>query len=713
MSLAKLTEQILALPPEKQAAFLASLNDEEIAELETGVAELETIKAAQATNIGNDGFMTPGFDSITEEGQQVSPNPGMFESMVGGAEEEITALPGEIKAANERPDLFTEGMKIGLVQEQGMQKEATRLGVNLEDPAIQAGIKLTQLGKAGAEIVVMDLLTGGLGPAVSIALKNPAIKKSIGPVIETMATSIKGSNILKPATDVVEGALAGAGANLGANLSAGTISEALGGEGLSKKNLDATTGESVLTGALSGVLNPIAKAGLAKEGRTIGASQLAADEGRILNAAADEVTTKAAAGEANSVDVVKNVYKQRAEELAPVKARADALEARFLKSKETIDIKEVPGQLTDFVKQLRNKTFGESVSQSPEGREVLRMFKDHIDLVGDKAVGSIKKSDLLALKDNVDSIMTKGFTKDGKAEFGKAAGYAKANNVRSKTVDMLPNDFKEVDNAFKTIHNRYGNRFSDDFADMNNVYNKLDKGEAISKEDAISFITNPKSSVASKKIGEFADQGILDVNDIENAFFTKNSSVGKDFTKSVNTGRQSDSIVELEAGKTPAQIASSQGANFTDKPFAISAFETLTGQTGKNIPRSITPKGERFVDPQKVAGGLIKDEASLKASMGSNTQKAQEITDQITTLNFLKRKGPKAVKEAASEAAMSKKVEEGITGLDLGAQIDPVTVQTNILLNKGLQTLSPSLLRQGLQSGAGFFTGNKFDVAGR
>ena len=99
--------------------------------------------------------------------------------------------------------------------------------------------------------------------------------------------------------------------------------------------------------------------------------------------------------------------------------------------------------------------------------------------------------------------------------------------------------------------------------------------------------------------------------------------------------------------------------------------------------------------------------------MVSNKQKIEEIKSDIGTIDFLSTKGPRAVKEAASEAAMSKKAEEGITGLDLGAQIDPVTVQTNILLNKGLQTLSPSLLRQGLQSGAGFFTGNKFDVAGR
>lgn len=678
--------------------------------------ELELLRAKRARSaekaiqIGTQGTLTPGFNGVAAPEDQFSPNPGLFESSVGSTAREVQALPGEVQASLDNPGSFLEGMKIGLVQEEGMAKEARKLGVKLEDPAVRLGVMTSQLGKAGAEVAIMDLMTAGLAPVIQMGLKIPAVKASIGPIIQSVTKIAQGSPILKKGLDVAEGAAAGVASNAGANLGAGAVSEVLGGDGLSSTNLEATGNESLITGAISGAINPFVKGNIANEGRALGAEQFAVDEGRVLNQAADEVTNKVASGKANSVNAVKQVHAERVAELAPVKAKADAIEKRFLNSNEKVDITEIPGQLKDFVKQLRDRRFGKVVTESAEGRELIEIFKGNEDLF---AKGKIRKSDLLSIKDNVDSIMTKGFTRDGKAEFGRAAGYAKGKNVRKATIDMLPKEFREVDEAFTKIHGKYGDRFNDDFSDMNNVYNKLDDGQDLGIEDSIDFLTNPKSSVASKKIGEFADKGILDVEDIENAFFSKADTSGKTFFKSSNKGKSSDSIKQLDEGKNFSQISESQGQRFTDKSLLENLDDLRTGNISDNLPSSTVVKGERSVDPTKVAGKLAAVEDSIVNSVGSNSQKAQEISDSITTLNFLKQKGPKAVKAAAAEAQAAKRSAEGAGDVSAASLLDPKAIQGNILLNKLGQNLGPTAIRQALQTGGGFFTGNKFGVAGK
>lgn len=678
------------------------------AEVSTGIGGLQSGSTMSDFNVG------------ATQDQAISPNPGVFEAVTPYLAEGIEYLGKgtveNIDLAKQIPDANKEnviqGFIIGLNQESKMAKVAKEKGIDIKDPSVQIGTKIAQAAKAGAEMVLLDAMFAEVGIPAQIVMKNPAARKAVLGALKAarksginpakFRQSMKGfsdnlgelrkSNTLAAVPlDVLEGATKAGAANVITNTGAALGASALGAGDL-QGNIKDTLDEAKFTATVGGVINPLTRGFQRSAGQRVGAEQVGVDAGSLMNQSAQTVTDKAAAGVDDAYNIIQKVNSARNAELKPIKKGLDAIEKQLMKSKNKIPYEKLPKNIRGFFDAVDSGKFpgiNKNTNWQTIKKEIIK-----VDEAGNKF---INEANLVDLKNNFEAIRKAAGAGDKSVD--KVAQAIKSVKIDDAIDTMMPGSYQSLKKQYKTVQDKWGNSLDNDFKNMSSVYDKLDLydkeitaganiKDLIDEEDAIKFVAGGGSK-SSSQIGKFVDEGVITPNQVENTFYTKAGLNKKDFMKPKVSGKQSDSIKMLEEGMSPEKVAELQGEKFTNRSLSDILFKK------QSSPKVSYPKGERFLDPTKVANNIIKSEKNLNLATGSlDTGASQRISD----LKFTADNMSKATKKATSDAELVARLREGIEGLSPASVPGVGPALTGIAVSKAAQAISPELIRQTLMN---------------
>ena len=617
-------------------------------------------------------------------------------------------------------DKFIAGTKIGLNQQGQMKSGATQLGVDLADPAVQNGIKVTQTLKAGGELALMELLTGGIGGPLLAAMK---VSKPLTAIVSKAAQAEKliekGSSadkLVRVIRDFSGGAATAIGANAGVNLGAAGLAAATGQDTFFG-NAAETAGESAMQGAFGGVLNAGLQPAIKSASKLLGSKQAARDITEELINKGKAVTGKVDSAESSVVNTVKKIYAARAKDLAPIQKEINAAEKAIINSKKQIEVNKLPKEVQTFIQDLqKGDKFFKALNKSSEGAELLSIFKGKsfkktppltidgtaVNVIGD----TITEPQLYKAYKSINSIKKKGAIAG--EEFAIPKNVIESKGIDNKLLDMLPDGIKNAEKKFKPVYEKYGSSYDNNYADLNKVYDKIESGQEVSIEEATKALSASNSTKA-KKLGSFVDAKVVSPKEIEQAALLNLDKKGSTFFQPTLYGKKGQAADLMKQGYSPEEIAAIEAESFTSTPLGTK-IKNAFGMGGEAPNVRTMQDSNMLVDPLDVTAGMTKNQGNIQTSLG-NSPEAQNLADEVRQLEFLKQKGPKTIKEAGSEAGLGQKLIQGIDGMS-NLQ-NPQAVQTALARNQLLNQLGPQGFRQLLQSGSGlFFTNDQFNKAG-
>tara|TARA_R110000823_G_scaffold217636_3_gene346970 strand:+ start:6088 stop:8091 length:2004 start_codon:yes stop_codon:yes gene_type:complete len=600
-------------------------------------------------------------------------------------------------------DLMVKGLIIGMNQEGQMEKVAARQGLDITDDNIQFGLKQAQLVKLGTEAAIADVLAGPLAGTLKILTK---VAPKLFPVASTAAKAIKASKasansaqLLKSLGDFGKGAGIAGGSNLISNTGYAGAAKLLDPTNSDfSDNMLETAGEAGVQAAIGGVLNAVLGPVIRTYEKNLGAGQISRDVDERLGDYASDFT-KAADG-ANPVNTVTKIFKAREAELKPIKAAMDKVEKTIQDSTSKIKVSDLPPEITKLIKKINNGDFVGAGSSS----EVANLKKIFGNI--DEAGATIDTKHLLSLKNNVDSILERGFSTEAKADLQALAGYIKRNNIRDASTKLLPESYTNLDKGYRKVIVKYGDNYSGDFQDLNKAYKAIESGVGISEETANKAISATNSE-KSRVIGSLVDNKIITPKEVQGTAVKQAiSNKGKDYLPKAISGEKGNSLELMGAGLSPMETAAYEGKRL-GQANTLENIKRAFGFSDAKMPSAVSQDGIRLVDPVYTTNKLTAGETNLRSALG-NTPESAALQGDLNSLQFLKQQGAKGGKEAASASELGQKLTQGF---DAGG-VNPESLMGSLSTAKLGAQVSPQVLRQLLQTGGGYFTNNKYGATG-
>lgn len=633
-------------------------------------------------------------------------------------------------------DNFKAGTIIGLSQEEQMQDKADKMGIDLTNPDVQRGIKLAQTGKVAAEIGV-PIAAGALlgGPAGAAA----GILSKLGKVGKVASTSKKALNAVKksgaagPITrtiaDFSKGALAGAGSNFTANTGAAALSQAITGDADIEANMKDTIKESGVAGGVGGVLStvlgPFIRGSLTKVGNTQAkkeAEEYFAEYGKYLSNVADS------AGD-DAIKTVKEIHAKRSKELESVTEEVNSFVSSALNKKTGTKLKDIDPNLKNTINKIVNSPLKEEIISDKSFKNILKLHESlnipkpvppkltlgsnaSKDMAKNAAALEAYKKQLANYEKMLEESVVldadvmnafssiKSLTEKAKvdgATYGDFLQVVPDELVENAFKESLPDEFIKLNKNLQNVYEKWGSKFDPNFADINKVYDILDKKSPnvdISVDDAIKFL-NPDNSRKGSLIQSFIKSGDIKPETIKKVSIA-NAAGGlpKNYFPAETSGNLTGYLDAVKTGGGSAELTQAVGRDVVNEANKNVTGKILSFGTKKSddvIPQVSFSQTTPAYDPISIARGVSSQAEQLKSVLGN---KADNLINIVNDINFTAKKINPEVAAMGRESEMVNKL---LTGFDK-VTADPSKNIFNINTLEAIKRLGPQTANQVKQS---------------